>query len=333
MASVYKTINDFDIKYDVTIIVHKKSKTFLKKVANILKGKIDEKYVENSDLLPYIGAYYQCAMKNLEKAEEFYKLGMEKGNMTATNNLGMLYEKQGKNDLAMKHYKLAISKGDINGLQNLGDLYEKQGKTELAIKYYKSAIEKGNINALNSLGVVYGNQKNFDAAVELYHMAIKKGNMSAINNLGIAYENEGKFDLAIEYYKIAIEKGVIPAIGNLGSVYEKQNKLDLAIEYYLLGIQKNNNRSLIEIKKLMSELKLYYILSQLKDKSIYVTELMASLKNNKDVHCFNNKQNFNSKTDTCLICHDLTTVIPLNCAHFYCCECYTNITQCAICRF
>jgi len=194
-------------------------------------------------------------------------------------------------------------------------------------------MEKDNIHAINSIGILYYNQDKHDLAIQYYQLAIDKGCANAINNLGYLYQAQNKYDLAIQHYQWAIEKGDIEAFSNLGYLYKKRGENDLAIKCYLLGIEKNDSVSLAQIKNIITDLKLYYKLSQIKNKHKEVTNLMIQLRNNKDVHCFNNKKNFLSKTDICLICQDETNVIPLNCAHFYCEECYTSIDKCAVCGF
>jgi TPR repeat protein len=57
------------------------------------------------------------------------------------NNLGLLYDKQNKFELAEKYYLMAVEKGDLNAIYNLGSFYEIQNKFYLAEKYYLMAIE------------------------------------------------------------------------------------------------------------------------------------------------------------------------------------------------
>ena len=37
--------------------------------------------------------------------------------------------------------------------------------------------------------------------------------------------------------------------------------------------------------------------------------------------------------DNCPICLEFTLTIPRECSHYYCCNCFTNINKCAICRY
>lgn len=48
--------------------------------------------------------------------------------------------------------------------------------------------------------------------------------------------------------------------------------------------------------------------------------------------CFENKKKSLSKIDECPICYENTNVIPRECAHYYCYNCYVEQKECAICR-
>ncbi|MDM7273016.1 tetratricopeptide repeat protein [Sulfurihydrogenibium azorense] len=73
------------------------------------------------------------------------------------NDLGVIYEKKGKFDLAEKEYKKAIS-NDKNWYLpyfNLGNLYYKMGQKEKAVEYYLKSLEKErNPDTLNNLAYV-----------------------------------------------------------------------------------------------------------------------------------------------------------------------------------
>jgi len=75
------------------------------------------------------------------------------------NNLGVIYEREGKNDLAIREYKRAINSDDelITPLVNLGNVYFMQGEYTEAEKYYKRALKKDetNLQAANNLASLY----------------------------------------------------------------------------------------------------------------------------------------------------------------------------------
>jgi len=269
-------------------------------ITNIINGKIDKTYLEDINLSTYIGLYYEHILKDKIMAEKYYLQQIEKGNNKP--------------------------------LYRLGKLYESQNKIDLAIKYYKLAIEKDNSKAANSLGRIYYAQNKMELAKNCYHIAIKNNNTNALNNLGFLYCKQEKYDLAEECYKTAIKENNIYAMHNLAHMYKIQEKKELAAEYYFLAI-KNGIDSTKEIKKLLTDLKLYNMLYKSKIQNKIITKLMTDLRKNKTVHNFANKLLFNNKVDECIICKDEKSVVPLDCAHFYCSDCYAHIYPvCAVCR-
>ncbi len=75
------------------------------------------------------------------------------------NNLGVIYEREGKNDLAIREYKSAISSDNTlaTPLVNLGNVYFKEGEYTKAEKYYKRALnyDETNLEAANNLASLY----------------------------------------------------------------------------------------------------------------------------------------------------------------------------------
>ena len=129
---------------------------------------------------------------------------------------------------------------------------------------------------------------------------IESNNVSEV--LKYLHENPGKYDLAEKYYLIAIGKDHIGAMNNL-------------------EILCNN------------KLKLYNCLIKLQQKSDIINNKINELKKIRKIHCFDNKRKLLSKTDTCPICLENTLVIPKECAHFYCSDCYVEINECSICKY
>jgi len=75
------------------------------------------------------------------------------------NNLGVIYEREGKNTLAVREYKRAINSDDklITPLVNLGNVYFGEGEYTQAEKYYKRALKKDEttLEAANNLASLY----------------------------------------------------------------------------------------------------------------------------------------------------------------------------------
>ena len=75
------------------------------------------------------------------------------------NNLGVIYEREGKLDLAIREYKSAIRSDSslVTPMVNLGNVYYKQGEYTEAEKYYKKALKTDNTNlqAANNMASLY----------------------------------------------------------------------------------------------------------------------------------------------------------------------------------
>ena len=180
---------------------------------------------------------YLCSEDELNKNDDrgyFLRIFMKanKGNKGAQNNLGVLYEEQGKFEQAEKYYKLAADNGDAIAQSNLGVLYEEQDKFEQAEKYYKLAADNGDAIAQSNLGILYEKQGKFEQAEKYYKFAADNGNMDAQNNLGVLYEKQGKFEQAKKHCNLAADNGHAIAQNNLGYVYECSKQFDNAIMWY-----------------------------------------------------------------------------------------------------
>jgi TPR repeat protein len=75
-------------------------------------------------------------------------------------------------DKAAAHYQQAIDKGDIEAYSNLGLLYYKQNDLAKAEELFTKAVELGSAKALFNLAVLYHNQKRFQDAESNYIHAI-----------------------------------------------------------------------------------------------------------------------------------------------------------------
>lgn len=84
------------------------------------------------------------------------------------NELGYIYESQGKLDLAQKEYKQAIrkEKGWAVPYFNLANVYFKMGDPGKAEEHYREAIERDGTNPdfMNNLAYVLCEQSRYDEA-------------------------------------------------------------------------------------------------------------------------------------------------------------------------
>jgi tetratricopeptide (TPR) repeat protein len=128
----------------------------------------------------------------------------------AHNGLGIVYDKQGRLDEAIKEYLTAIRFKPVyaDAHNSLGNVYAKQGRIDEAIKEYKLAlsIDPNYPEAHYNLGTAYGTSGLIDKAIEHFQIVLKlKPDFpEAHYNLGIAYHMKGLNDRAIEEYQIAL---------------------------------------------------------------------------------------------------------------------------------
>ena len=216
-----------------------------------------EKYyqmaIEKGDInaMVNLGILYKNEKKDIAGAEKYYQMAIEKGNARAMVNLGYLYMNE-KKDIAgaEKYYQMAIEKGDTRAMINLGYLYESEKKDIVgAEKYYQMAIEKGDTQAMVNLGYLYEEEKKDIAGAEKYYqMAIEKGNTDAMFNLGYLYHVKKDIASAEKYYQMAIEKGDVEAMVNLGNLYKNEKKdIAGAEKYYQMAIEKGDTNAMVNL--------------------------------------------------------------------------------------
>jgi TPR repeat protein len=87
---------------------------------------------------------YQTEFKDFEKAEQYYKMAVEKGLDWAMNNLAQLYQTEFKDlEKAEQYYKMAVEKGNERAMNNLASLYFQLTKNKNeALQLQKTAYEK-----------------------------------------------------------------------------------------------------------------------------------------------------------------------------------------------
>lgn len=363
-----KTVEEFLKTYNIT--VSDLTCTHIDTLNKIVDGtlKIDDIVGYDDIILNIIGLYCFYHLKINDLAEKYYILASKYP--SAIYNLAYLYDTQNKLDLAEKNYLDAIDKKIIIALHKLGELYQRQHKLDLAEKYLLLALHQNVLEAntsltivyilqnkidlaekysvyaiehnqsreLNNIGVEYYIQHNIDQAKKYFvlALAINQTYSNALYNLANVYEQQHKLDLAEEYYLKAIDNKHIIALNNIGFLYNKQNKFNLAEKYYLLAIEQGHVIALNNLcNKLMNHrLKLYHLLTNNSNLNIpiVVTKIKElGLENDREILIFKNKKNMMAKYDECMICTDDTKLIPRECSHYYCCNCYIKLDKCAIC--
>jgi tetratricopeptide (TPR) repeat protein len=123
------------------------------------------------------------------------------------NNLGVIYEREGKYDLAVREYKRAASADRelVVPLVNLGNVYQKKGEPDEAEEYYKKALKKDgqNIEAANNLASLYiETGENYEEGLDILLAAAGARNpvpAYALDTLGVLYYKTGDIEKAKEY--------------------------------------------------------------------------------------------------------------------------------------
>jgi tetratricopeptide (TPR) repeat protein len=190
---------------------------------------------------------------------------------------------------------------------------------------------------LNFIGLYYDDEnkdKNKDKAIEYYLKAIKFNNVYAMSNLANIYWGTHRdYVLAEKYYLMAVDNGNHICCNKLGKLYSHLGKMELAIKYYLTGIKYGSILALNNLKTSVTELKLYMLLMNIDTKNDLINNTINELKKTKEIICFENKKNLLNKDGECMICFEDTKLIPKECCHYYCCDCYVKYSKCSICDF
>lgn len=129
------------------------------------------------------------------------------------NNLGVIYEREGKNELALREYKRAASldKTLVTPLVNIGNVYMKEGDVGEAEKYYKKALgkDKYNLEAANNLASLYlQTGQNYEKGLGYLNAATEPLSpvpAYALDTMGMLYMRKGDTEKAAEYLSQACQ--------------------------------------------------------------------------------------------------------------------------------
>ncbi len=213
-----------------------------------------------------------------EKLEKFLRNKIDKdvGEATGFSNssleLGKLYEKQGKYDLALEYYDKAylqthgekgwqeLSKlerivaeinkkdayikageaGDGEAYYQLALMYKEKRDLEKMIFYYQKGADNGNVESIREFSYWSFVRKDYKLAEKYYKMGVNKKDPVSMVKLGLLYNDAEKYDLAEKYYKMAIVNKNDDALIYLSKLYSKQGKSELAYKYYSEVIKKHS---------------------------------------------------------------------------------------------
>ncbi|MBU0580406.1 MAG: tetratricopeptide repeat protein [Candidatus Margulisbacteria bacterium] len=236
------------------------------KIANTLK-KEEEKYYQEikkkpTDLKPYLSLadlYYEVGRLDLaaEKCEEV--LALDKNNIIAHSNLGVIYASVEKYIKAIVEYKkaLAVDPDNRSVQENLKLAFR------LGIKYYRKLLEndKDDINAWDSLILIYREQEDYISVIDVYEektenikdsakakkeyalfgkmflkesLAMMKLDNQKVYRVGLAYLAQNDLDAAEQVFKIILENNPknVQSLYLMGRVLSKKNNIAQALGYF-----------------------------------------------------------------------------------------------------
>lgn len=164
--------------------------------------------------------------KALQLAKESNNIKIE---ISALNNLGVVYRRLDESSLALKYHLDALklaekTKDDYSAsiaLNSIGNIHIILGHNQEAITYFRQCLPiakrakntLGIAMNLNNIGEAYENLNMLDSAKHYYseslhynqHINVKKGTAIGYNSLGNVYKKEGKTEEAIKLYRKALE--------------------------------------------------------------------------------------------------------------------------------
>lgn len=77
-------------------------------------------------------------------------------------------------------------------------------------------------------------------------------------------------------------------------------------------------------------LQVYNVLTKIQDKKDITNKKMQDLEKDYKIRCFKRKREYLAVENECSICYRTDKLIPMECAHFYCPDCYTKLKECPL---
>ena len=220
-----------------------------------------------SEIHKKFGKYRRDTLKMQILIELSKQYNYPKGEIYASNAIGVYFRDKSKYDRAIGYHEKAVELAEknkdieqlIRGLNNLGVVYRRMDAVRSALDYHQQAlditekinpkpeeIKKSTAISLNSIGNVYMTLKQYDIAEERFRKAMeyesplnnKLGLAINNHNIGYCYEQRGDFAEALSYYRKSMQynKEINSKLGkaicdnSIGQLYLKQDNPQEAIE-------------------------------------------------------------------------------------------------------
>lgn len=197
--------------------------------------------------------FYQGANDKLTALEDTTILPM------TLTNLGILYKRQGKYQLALESLFESLrfnpsSRTEASSYNTIGSTYSKMGEFDQALKYYHQSLkayeetnnQRGRGIVFNNLGNVYNDINVPDSAIKYFEKSLKvkevrndrSGISKALNNLGLSYIKKEDFKKARNYLSESLQTkkelkdslGIANTLNLIASIDLKTGKPKLAKE-------------------------------------------------------------------------------------------------------
>ena len=183
------------------------------KPASEMLTKALEDNKEDETLLAKLALSYQNLGEN-DKALEFYKKTFEANpDLTALRfDYANLLGNMDKLPDAIEEYKtyLKAFPNDANAYKNLGLVYKKQGDNELALFNIEKAysLDPSDVQIKKELALCYHNKSDYVNALKFYNLALinEPDNYELLANKALALHAMNNYVSAIELYKQLLEK-------------------------------------------------------------------------------------------------------------------------------
>jgi len=209
----------------------------------IILGLENRKIINYSEIVAVILNQYYKIIKDDEKNKKRLLKIIEKdeNSVLAHKLLAAVYEKEGRNDIAIEEYLRVIDlkKDDAKVYFKLANLYENENKSKDAIRVLSDLLyEKPDCyKASMMLGDIYYKTDEFKKAIDVYTEALKYkvNDYDLYYNLGMAYVRLNDFSNAEICYKRAAELNTKLYNGYymLGKLSLMSNDLEEAEKYFV----------------------------------------------------------------------------------------------------
>ncbi len=222
--------------------------------------------------------YYQ---QNYRQSQEYFeqslalyqKLEDKEGIAAISNNIGLIYERQGDYSQALKKYNEAAKafgqlkdgrKKETIAISNIGNVYYTLGRYDKALEFLSQALNNseemqdssGMAPSYNNIGNIYLTLKDWNNAIDFYTRAEKihlklneKQKLSTVyNNIGEAYLGLKKIPEALKYNHLSLEiaqktndgESVIASLINIGEIYTNIENYDEAMKNFKEALRLSN---------------------------------------------------------------------------------------------